>query len=486
MPNAVYSGNNTSTSLSNQYAKILPELWKKGADIAERMANFWEEFEGTDMNSPILYDQDLNKGAGMTLNFSTFAGLYGKGGIGDQAIGDKAEQWRVGGYQLKLDYFRHNTEYTERTIDMLGKVNLGGEIQERIPEALGEWMGAKKTEQMDMMFIHRGNPENTIYANNKAGREALRSADTISLSMIQTTAQVLKTAGARPARVGTIGRNKVHKFIFVALDEALNALKNSSDYKAALNSAGERGDANYIFSGGYAPLDGQIIRERSCPDHEGYGPIGCPLAPKALLGNAIAAGTGAFDITGGGSPSAAAVQNTLYFRDFSNYAYEFGQGDVVSVGSDDRYVIIYNISGPDAHKWGFYRYVNNDGTKLTVTQRLGASAGGIRATTVGNVTWNAAVNTDVHPAGSIIIETNSRGVAFARSIMLGGAAALRGHGRFRNRRTEDVFEGGHIKQVFITSIFGQAVRKRSDGRVPGYRVVEHAITYAGLNLPVVT
>ena len=486
MPNNVYSGVNQAASLSSQHAKIFPELWKKGADIAEQTENFWEEFEGSDANSPILFERDTTKGAGMTINYRTITGLYGKGGIGDAPIGDKAEQWRVGGYSLTLDYFRHNTEYSERTLDMLGYNDLGQELADGIPEALGAWMGRKKTEQLFYMFIGKGNPENTLYANNKGGREALRTADTISLSMVEMLGQVLKTAGARPAKVAMVGKNKVHKYIFVALDEALRGLKGSSDYRSALNAVGERGNANYIFSGGYAPLDGQIIKEFCAPDHDGYGPVGSPLAAKAYLGDAIAAGTTTFNLDGGGSPSAAAVANAPYFRDFSNYVYEFGQGDTIPTTGATRYVLVYNVSGADQGKWGFYSYILNDGGKLTVTGRLGSAASGIRATTLGNVTWSGTVNTDAHPSGSLVIETNSYGVPFGRSIMLGGAAALRGKGRFDNRRTEELFEGGQFKQTFITSIFGQAVRKRSDGRVPGFRVVEHAITYAGLNLPVVT
>jgi hypothetical protein len=71
-------------------------------------------------------------------------------------------------------------------------------------------------------------------------------------------------------------------------------------------------------------------------------------------------------------------------------------------------------------------------------------------------------------------------------VVLGASSALRGYGRFTNERTEEMFDGDFIRKVYITSIFGQTPFQRPDGRYPNYAVVEHAIAYAGLNLPVIS
>jgi hypothetical protein len=94
--------------------------------------------------------------------------------------------------------------------------------------------------------------------------------------------------------------------------------------------------------------------------------------------------------------------------------------------------------------------------------------------------------TEVHPSGSIVIETNSYGVPFGYSFVLGAQAAMRGYGRFRNHRSEQIHEGGFVKDVFITSVLGQTPKQRVDGRTPNILRVLHAIKYAGLNIPTVT
>jgi hypothetical protein len=114
-----------------------------------------------------------------------------------------------------------------------------------------------------------------------------------------------------------------------------------------------------------------------------------------------------------------------------------------------------------------------------------------RLKTVGLVTaaaggvWDAARITNTHPEGSMILETNAAGVPIGRSLILGANAAVRGYGRFRNERTEEKIDGEFLKKTYITSVFGQSPFKRVDGRFPNYLVVEHAMPYAGINLPLI-
>lgn len=482
MPTVKYAGVNGAEALKAQDPNFLPKLWKKGVEVAEQQENFFAEFEGKGPMSPIVKETDLSKGAGQEILFRTMSGLYGDGKMGDEEVGEDAEEWRVGSYGLKVDYFRHATEHNLRTEDQTGLEN---EINEGIPTELGKWLGRKKTTQMQMMYLHKGNGENYIFANNKANREALKSADTISMGGIVAWGQAMKTAGGAAALVGKAGMNKIKRFILVATGEALVPLQNSSDYRQALQNAGERGDKNYIFSGGFVDVNGHIIREYSPDDHDGFGPLGSPMNARAALGVAVTAGTATFDITGGGSATAGAKTKPKYFEFFSNYRYRFLPEDILAEDTTDRYCIIYNTSGASAGKWGFYKFVVNNGNKLVVTQRLAAAISGIAHTTVGNVVWSGSVNTDAHPSGSLIIETNSFGVAFGRSILLGAKGAVRGYGRFTNKRSFEALDGDFFKRTYVTSIFGQAPVKRTDGRMPHFRVIEHAITYAGLNLPTI-
>lgn len=520
MPNSYFSANaNLTSTLSGQSANYIPTLWKKGAEVMEQDEDFFQEFEGKSDSSPIRVETDLSKDAGQTIVFRTRAGLYGDGVRGDTLIGDNVEEWKVGSYTLTVDYLRHATRRNQRTEDQTG---MRSEIAEGVNEDLGKWLGRKKTRDMSMMLRHRVDSSSKVIADvssgTKTSAESLKSADVITMDGIITWGQQLKTLGAQPAMIGkTVDKNPILSYTLVSTGEALVSLKTAADWKQAQRDGGTRGDDNTIFRGAYSRIDGHAIREWNPRDHDGRGAIGSALNPKAVLGVAIAAGTTQLDIKGGGDATSAAITSAMFFENFSNYAYPFGDSSQPATGgslsplsatdwdtgsaSSDRYVIIYNLTnslaGSDANKWGFYRFTTNNGNKLTtgnqtgnsttgVGDRLNAAVSGVGSSKIGNVTWSATVNTDQHPIGSVIIETNSYGVPFGYSFMFGAAGAIRGYGRFRNERSEQTYEGGFVKDVFITSVFGQRPRPRVDGKTPGVLRVLHAIKYAGLRLPNIT
>lgn len=502
------SNANLASSLNAQTAdgNFLPKLWKKGAEVSEQEEDFFQEFEGKGAMSPIRVETDFNKDAGQTIIFRTRAGLYADGVRGDTLIGDNVEEWRVGDYSLTVDYLRHATRRNLRTEDQTG---LRDEIAEGINEDLGKWLGRKKTKDLSMMLRHRLHPTSLVIADVSSGPKAsvedLRSADVITMNGIIGWGQQLKTMGGKPAMIGkTVDKNPIMAYTLVSPGEALVSLKTADDWKQAQREAGVRGDDNVIFRGAWNRIDGHAIREWNPPDHDGRGAIGSACNPKAILGVTIADGTGAVDITGGGDATSAAVISAKYFEHFSNYAYQFGDSSITTGSlapltaadwggslTGTRYALIYNVSGSDAGKMGFYSFTTNDGNKLTMTGRLASAASGIANTTIGNVTWGtapwvASKLTTAHPAGSIVIETNSYGVPFGYSFVFGAQAALRGYGRFRADRTEQRYEGGFVKDVFITSVFGQTPKPRTDGRTTNVLRVLHALKYAGLSIPTVT
>ena len=87
--------------------------------------------------------------------------------------------------------------------------------------------------------------------------------------------------------------------------------------------------------------------------------------------------------------------------------------------------------------------------------------------------------------GSLIMPCNALGQVFGDSLMLGKRCAYRGHGKWRNHRAQDEKEGGFLMERYIVSVFGQSLRKDRLGRVPAAMRLRHALTYAGLPLPVV-
>lgn len=491
---AIYdAGPNLAADLVAQAAKFLPQLWKRGAELSEQNADFLMDFEGSGKDAPIMTETDLSKGAGQKITFRTMAGLYGDGVIGDELIDNNVEKLRVGAFDLEVDWVRHATRYTLRTKDQAA---LSTEITSGLPVQLGNWLGRKKCSRMFMMFRENGgdlvgSPE-PVFANNKGSREALKSADTISMDTITIEGQVLKTRGANPAKVGHVGTNDIKRFCAIATSEGLTSMKQGSDYRQAVREGGLRGDANVMFQGGYVDIDGHIIKEFTPIDHDGFGAIGSALNPKAWLGTATTNVGTAEPIQGGGSATAAALTEAKYFEYFSNSPYRFGTNELIAADtSTDRYCIIYNLTGVNAGKMGFYNYTTNDGNTITMKARLHSSVTGIGNTTVGNVTyanWNGTLGiwTNVHPVGSLVIETNSYGVPIGRMLYFGARGACRGYGSYRNLRTEDDHDGGFVKDVFISSTFGQTPWKRTDNKTNNYLVVEHALEYAGIDLPVIS
>jgi hypothetical protein len=205
----------------------------------------------------------------------------------------------------------------------------------------------------------------------------------------------------------------------------------------------------------------------------------------------ITAANTAVDITGGGADNTSNAETGVdFFQYFSGFAYPFLQnvgGTAFSPASETRYVIIYNKTGAAAGKWGFYSYTTgNDGQKITMVNRLRATASGDAVATLGSVAWDSAVHTDAHPTGSIVIQANSKGVPIGSTIMLGASAAVRGYGKYRGQNMLQKQEGGFITERYIVSVFGQALYKDRAGRVPSVIRLDHAVSYPDLKLPTVS
>lgn len=481
-----------STTNSGGGTNFLPKMWKKGAELSEGNNDFFQEFEGKGAKSPVRVETDFSKDAGQSIVFRTRAGLYGDGVIGDELIGDTVEEWEVGEFELEVDYLRHATRHNKRTEDQTA---LREELASGKNEDLGEWLGRKKTKHLSMMLREKLHATSQLFActdGSVTSIDDIRSEHSITVDGIISWGTQLETLGGKAAVVGMDGKNPILKYILVAVNEALTTLKQSSDYKQAQRECGDRGKGNRIFSGGYEEIDGHMIRKYTPLDHDGKGAIGSAMNAKALLGVAITADNEVQDIKGGGNSTRAAVTTAKYFEFFPLYAYRFTPADILSVGSTENYVLIYNLAagpgGSNAHKMGFYGFNANNGNKLTMTKRLRAAGDvtgdNIAYTTIGGVTWDTGAwsgkHTDNHPAGAVVIHVNSYGVPIGRSFFLGADACRRGYGRFRNERTTQTYEGGFVMDTFIMSVFGQTPTRRVDHRTPNALCITHAMKYAGL------
>lgn len=484
--------NNTGTTLSGGTGSgAVRALWKAGVDMHEQMGDFFQSLEGRGNNAAVQAITDTSKGKGQTVTFTQLAGLYDIPHHGDELFdtGDDFEELVINSQTLSCDYIRHGLRFTERMEEYMG---MRGELTIGLPEELGKWLGRQKGEKMAMMFLHKGASENIVYANNKSGKDELVAADVLDWDNIIVMGTQLERLGGRPAMVGRDSHgNEICKYTVAATHEALHSLEVDTDYKSQMENAGVRGSENLLWKGGYHEVRGNVIKKWRVIDHDGHGPLGSPMNPKGALGAAIPSGTAALDITLGGSAAAAAKTNKEFARWFPKHDYIFRSGDILTPAADNFYVLV--IGAPNAtnnpNKIGFYEISANDGNDLTVVTRLHSAIAGIGHTTVGDVVWNTGVwTTDVvtsgiQDIGSTVLLANSKGTPIGWSLDLGAHAARRAYGKWRNRRGVDGEEAGFIKELYISSVFGQTPRMDTAGRYPGYLVMWHAINYAGLPIP---
>lgn len=485
---------NTGTSVSAQIQER--NLWKRGVDIFEQSTDFFADMEGPGINSLIQTVTDTSKGKGQKIKFTVMSGLYDEPHIGEQLFEeeDDFEELMFDEYEMEVDFLRHGVSWTDRMEEFMG---MRGEIVSGLPEELGKWLGRIKTERLLMMFLHKLNAENLVYANGKS-QDTLVAADVLDWDEIVAMNTQLQRLGGRPAAVGKAGKNVIRKGCCIATTDALYSLELDPAYRQVLRETVTEANAKMIFDGGYTNVRGNIIRQYNPIDHDGVGAIGSPLNAKAVLGTAITAGTGVIDITGGGNAANAAKAKKKYFKYFAGYAFPFLPNDILSPASATRYLLVINPpnAAVDPNKIGMYSYTTgNNGNKITIVNRLGSAASSARVTTLGDVVWNTGVwegkHTDTHPEGAIVLPCNAKGQVFGDSLMLYANAALRGYGKYRNMRSTELKEGGDegtkafIKRIFVTSVFGQTPRKDRQLRCPGVLRLRHAIQYAGLPLPTV-
>lgn len=493
---------NTGANLRAQDADNAAELWKEGADMFERTEDIFDEFEGGP-NSLIQVENDLSAGRGHLIHFRVESDFFGPGRKNDELFtsADHFEELKMSESSLQVGCIRN--AYSS---NMLVEEDLGmrGDLENRQHEKLGAWMGREKTWEMCTSAIHQCDISNHFFANGRNNLDGLQSGDGLSPDDIVMCDSMLSSMGGRPAEVkmDKMG-NKVNSFVFLTTQHGSASLEVDPDYKANLRAmAAATGHGSTLTTGGLIPVNGNVVRKWQVVDHDGEGPLGSPLSPKAYLGVPIVDGTTADltgtgrGITGGGDATTAAKTKYMFFRDFPRYAITFCNQTTVSATASTHqlitgnkfYVTIVNPANAatDPRKWCIYRCTVNDGNEITVDLRLSAPAAsgtGISNSTVGDVTWDSAKNTTVHPAGALVYVSNASGKPLFKTLVMGRTFARRGYGQFRNKRFYQKQEGGFVNEIYIGSIFGQKPRANRRGMFPGLIVLHHTGTYPGWSHP---
>lgn len=493
---------NTGANLTTQDANNAAQLWKEGADMYEATEDVFTKFEGGP-DALIEVETDVSAGMGQKITFRQRSGFYGPGKQGNAlyTAADDFEEIKMGTNTLQVGLIRNATSTFFMMEEDLG---MRGDLENGNNEELGKWMGREKTSQMGLSLLHQVSATNHLVVNGRGSIQNLTSGDGLSPDDLVTAGAMLEGMGGKPAMIGVDGEgNEVFSLVFLSTQFGTSSIEVDPDYKARLLAiASSNGMSNALVKGGLIPVSGHHLKKWKVVDHDGVGPVGSFLNPKAYLGIAIVDGTtanltgGGRGITGGGDATSAAITKMQYFRDFPRKAISFCNGENVAatasthmlITGDKFYVTIVNpaTAAVDPGKWCIYRCTVNSGNEITVDARLGTVANngtGISASTVGGVTWDANINTTVHPEGALVYASNQLGKPLFKTIGLGRRAARRGYGKFRNRRMIQTQEGGAITETYIASIFGQKPRSDRRSRFPGVIILHHTGNYPGWNHP---
>jgi len=502
-----FNGPNDGSALA---AQVDPRIiWAKAISIYEAEEDPFQAMEGGP-DSVIETKTETSADAGSTIKFQVTSQFGDEPHLGDDTFetGDDYEEMLLGEFELTVDWWRGGTRWKKRGMEIMG---INGELKRQVPQLLGTWMGKNKSHSMQMTMLHRSNAANHFYTNGNQNN--LSMGDHLTYDEIVKAGAILKPLGGTPAKIGRDpGGNTIWGAIVLATDNATFGLKQDPVYRLNLQNGFDRGASNYLFKGGVASVDGHLIKEYVPKRGDVEGAVGSPLNPQALLGGDITPGAGTFFILGGGNAISAAKTKKMFFKFFPKYTYmwRYSQGsraadqlaatdklcwDLEATGYNNgsdtpaTNVFYVRVSNPpnaatDPGKWSIYECSANNGNKLTVSARLGATAntgaGDIRHTTIGQVVWDATKHTESHGIGSLVTLCNNRGTPLGATLVLYRQAAYRGHGSVRNNRVEDYKEGGFIQERYIESVFGQCLRQDRVGNKPGVAIVKHAIHYPGI------
>lgn len=383
---------------------------------------------------------------------------------------------------------------------------LGTPEANKTRDKLSDWHSRYQGDCVEAMMIANAHSQNTVYANRKASREALRSADTFTANDVERTKFALLTLGAKPFNVAKRPNESIQNRYWAQLNNYMvQDMKASGDWQQLLADSRARGTTNELYTGDLPDWQGNVMNVWEVSNDDADGPQGAFCAPIAFLGEEIAAlpttatGTAAGGITikGGRNAAGAALTTPKYFHYFPAAEFQ-GYHDTAIIAATtgtDCYALIKYASGADAGKFTMVKYRVNDGNRITMISILrstNATSGKIDATTVGNVTWNTGAWTTDYlsdlavPVGSMIIPCNSYGQPFVRSYVLGGEAIACGYGRgssglaMGGLTTSENQNHGLESEVGLELCWGVGPVKDANSTVNGYAILEAAWNPDGL------
>jgi Protein of unknown function (DUF4043) len=490
MGNVATLNTTTYASATAVNAKVVGEAFSKILMVSSTTKDVFGQFEGPENSrSAVIVKDDLNKMAGQLINFTVSANAGHMPVRGEVSLRGKEEKPRVNSFQIKIDFVRHAISFNKKVQAFLAA---GMSLNEAYAEVLADHFGRFKETDMKMTLRNKATPLNTVSPGNKQYNN-MNSLDVVDTVLLGEALGNLTMLGAKEIKTTkSVTGAAIYRYMFFGTTNCLKALKSNATYAAAVQNTINQSRNNVIFDGGYVDWDGQGIYNQAIVDPDADGPLGDPLEPRAVLGTAVTAADTAVVLDGGGLNGPDPTLRAKYFRWFRGYDYQWTEGQTAAPDSNTYYFVIWNVTGAAAGKFGVYSYVGtaNSGDQITTTNRLRAAAAGTSVASLAGQAWNAAIHTDSHPAGSIIIQVNAKCVPIGWLLGLGVGAGLRAYGGNNEgssmRRIAQNDDYDFEKGQGYEAVWGQDVSKDTNLQPRNYCLMPVAYTIPGMSLPSIT
>jgi hypothetical protein len=383
----------------------------------------------------------------------------------------------------------------------------GQSWEEVYAQLVGDRLGQIEQEDMLMRMRQRASTLNTLRPGNRTSLDALHYDDTLDTLTLNRSITTLGTLGAKPAMIGKMsGGMPLNRFVCLGSNVALEPIWNDPTFTQALLHAAVDGPTNAYWTGDLPDWRGTVIKRWDIVNHDNPGAIGSTIQPQAVLGdtftsgtsnisgsNAIVTGTGVFTIYGGGRSQATLGNAAVLYKPFE---YFFGCdklfGESISFGNTDSNVYYFIVIDPADGKWCLYSYTGaaafgSNGNSIAITQRLSATAGGggadVRVQTLGNWTYDATVNKEVFPIGSLIVQVNANVVPVGDVFVFGADAGAKAYGSVKNKRIKQLTDYEALVGYGVHTIYGADMRQDTLGNYRGFMRIQCAYELPGFNLP---
>jgi hypothetical protein len=338
---------------------------------------------------PIMTHGDFKNLRGQTVNITTEAPL---GGMGRQGSGQARSGYgeNIKRYVFSVSMGNHWNGVSQNNITAAQTIMGIGSFDLNAREKLKPWF-AQAHAWMTEAEIRANAATNAarlrLFGGGRISTATLTGSDTADQNLFRKISEKLAENQARPFSVAKMNGQDIDKYLIIAPHPSLQDMHASGTWQTLLANSGLRGASNYLFTGEFPEWAGSAILPWTVQNTTADGPQGSFCAPVAYLGETIPAGTAAFTIKGGGNTTAAALTDRLYFLFFPGAKFEmFEQTKIAQETGTTKYLLSRDIT---TGKFMMMSYTTTNGNTITGVKKLGATATGTVATTVGSVAWGS-------------------------------------------------------------------------------------------------